>query len=147
MIVDFKLLVQIQLIIVEPQQVFKIAFAHVASGSLVLPASSHFLISARSPGIFHLREYQRLAPFISARACFPDLVGILFICLSLVCNANIIIMRSFLYLFNIDQVSEQYCSLTDLPALTHHSQGCEHDEELRCPILTGGMSCNELTGE
>jgi len=56
MIVDFKLLVEIQLIIDELQQLFKIACAHITSGDLLLLASSRAIVSVHGSGIFSLQD-------------------------------------------------------------------------------------------
>jgi hypothetical protein len=53
MLVDFKLLIQIQLLVDELQQVFKIAWVHSVSDGFVLPPALQAIVSAHGPGIAH----------------------------------------------------------------------------------------------
>lgn len=63
MVVDLSLLVRIQLIVDELQQEFKIACAHITSDGHILFASAQSIVSAHSPGIYLLRDYQMTATY------------------------------------------------------------------------------------
>jgi len=93
MTVDFKLLIRIQLIIDKLQQAFKIAYAHITSAGFVSLASSRAIISVHSSESLNLRDYTRPTLF-----CRPE------------SPANIVSMRSFLWLFKIAHISVPYYS-------------------------------------